>query len=74
MEEKVMKITTKTMMENTSFYKVPLKVFNKLQKAETKEEKYKIFKELPYDDWEFINEQQNSYNETEVVDWAIYIK
>ena len=37
-----MKITTKTMMENTSFYKVPLKVFNKLQKAETKEEKYKV--------------------------------
>jgi len=72
MKEKVMTITTKQVIEETSYYKVPLKIFNKIQQSETQEEKYKIYKELSYDDWKFIENNQDSYKETEVVDWGIY--
>jgi hypothetical protein len=72
MKEKVMTITTKQVIEETSYYKVPLKIFNKIQQSETQEEKYKIYKELSYDDWKFIENSQDNYQETEVVDWGIY--
>ena len=69
---KVMTITTRQVIEETSFYKIPSDVWEELKQAKTQKEKKAIYNELGFDDWKFIESETDEFSETEQIDWGIH--